>query len=177
MASTNFMTSQETASQLTVIWSPNLVQHGPWSCLGAPSIAHCPLSRWHHSRSTLQWTRIATTGNYTVWVWHEWDPCRVTPLTGEQHAVTQLTAWISPTTFAESLKTLISSITVGVTNAREWNTSTFGDTLESSKRFHSGRGQRLEKHFYIPTVLLPPVNLSRILVRSPPKTTSGITTT
>lgn len=127
VASTNFVTTQVTASQLTLIWSLNLVQ--PWSCLGAPSIAHCPLSRGHYSRSTLQWTRIDITGIYTALVWHEWDPCRVTPLTGEQYAVTKLTAWISPTTFAERLKTPTSPIKVWLTYAREWNTSTSGDTL------------------------------------------------
>ena len=43
--------------------------------------------------------------------------------------------------FAEPFKTLMSSTAVVPANARRWNTSTSGDTLESIKRYRFGTGK------------------------------------
>jgi len=83
-----------TVFQLIAIFSQSAALLGPWWCLGAMRIVPSPHSGELHSARTLQWTRTPRTGSCTAWVWQEWNPCRVTPLTGEQHAVTQPTVLI-----------------------------------------------------------------------------------
>lgn len=116
-ACTNFTTMLVTVTLLTVIWSPSLVQRGHWWCLGLTCIV-----RYHHSarfplRATLQWTRTPKIGICTAWAWHEWGPCKVIPLTGDQLAATQPMVSISETTSVAISRTSTSSILLGQASA------------------------------------------------------------
>ena len=104
VASTNFTTQRvETASRRTVIWNVSLVLHGHWWCHGVLVIAGLLLLPNFLSSIIPQWTRTPKTGIFTAYkVWCEWDHCRLTLPTGEQHAATRLTASISETTSAET---------------------------------------------------------------------------
>ena len=117
VASTNCSTPVVTAFRLIAIFSQNADLLGPWLCLGAIHVAALPHFVVLHSRLTLRWTRTHRTGICTAWVWHGWDPCRVTQLTGGQHAVSQSTASISRITFEEASRTLTLWITLESGNA------------------------------------------------------------
>ena len=75
-----------------------------WWCLGLTCIIRCHLSALFPLAATLQWTRTHKIGIYTAWVWHEWDHCKLIPLTGVQLAATQPMVWISETTSEANFK-------------------------------------------------------------------------
>ena len=128
-----------TVFQLIAIFSQSAALLGPWWCLGAMQIVPLPHSKLLHSAWTLQWTRTPRTGSCTAWVCQEWNPCRVTPLTGEQHAVTQPTVWIFEITFEETSKISTLSITLEKASVRRSSLSTSEDTRECTKQHVSGR--------------------------------------
>ena len=138
MASTSFTIPMETVTQFTVTWSLSQAPHGLWWCHGPLEIEVFQNSTAFPSRQTRQWMRAPKTGISTDWVWPEWDHCRLTPPTGEQHAAIRPTASILETTSVEISRTLTSLIILGQASAREWNTSTSGDTWARIWRYLSG---------------------------------------
>ena len=98
VACINSTTTLVTVTLHTVIWSPSLVQRGPWWCLGLTRLVHCRRSALFPLPATLQWMRIHRIGICTAWAWHEWDHCKLIALTGGRLAATQPMVWISETT-------------------------------------------------------------------------------
>ena len=130
VVSTSCLIPVATVFQLIAIFSRSTALLGPWWCLGAMRIVPSPQLGKLHSSIMLPWTRMRKTGSCTALVCQECNHCRVTPLTGEQRAVTQLTAWIFGTTSVETSQILMLWIILEVANARRWNSLTSVGILE-----------------------------------------------
>ena len=130
VVSTSCLIPVATVFQPIAIFSRSTALLGPWWCLGATRIVPSPRLEKPHSSITRPWTRTLKTGSCTALVCQEWNHCRVTPLTGGQHAVTQRTVWIFETTSVETSQILMSWITLEVANARRWNSLTSAGILE-----------------------------------------------
>lgn len=158
-----------TAFPLTAIYSQSPDLLGPWWCLGATPTTGFPLSFLPASRQMVQWTRTPTIGICIAWVCHESDPCRLTPLTGEQHAATQITTSITEITFVETSRISTLLITLEAGSAEKWNTLISVDTLGSTSQHVSGRALVASS---ILTVLTLVVSLIQHPARCLAKTTS-----
>ena len=172
VACINSMTTLVTVTLRTVIWSPSLVQRGPWWCLGLTCIVRCHLSAPFPLTATLQWTRTHKIGICTAWAWHEWDHCKLIPLTGGQLAATQPMVWISETMSMATSRTSTSLIILGQDSARRLNTSTFAGTCACILQYVSGR---LPLTFGTLTAVVPAASLTRGLAQCQAKTTLAIT--
>ena len=172
VACINSTTTLVTVTLHTVIWSPSLVQRGPWWCLGLTCIVHFHLSAVFPLPATLQWTRTHRIGICTAWAWHEWDPCKLIPLTGGQLAATQPMVWISETTSVATSRTSTSLIILGQDSARKLNTSTSAGTYACIWQRVSGR---VPLTFGTLTAVVPAASLTRGLAQCQAKTTLALT--